>query len=187
MIGGKHRGVSLEVWSPSMKNSLSDRLNSGEWESSLVGCDGAVWNPLRPESALAGLEERVATEEAFLLRCVPEENSSGGHSEEFLLGLDRISPWNGRAQLFWWASRDQQQRKILAEPLKCLVQYAFLVLHLRRLSVLVESGPMETTIRSFGFAKEGTLREWAFVPGDGEYFDVGVFGCLRQECLVLNV
>ncbi|WP_018527182.1 GNAT family N-acetyltransferase [Alkalispirochaeta alkalica] len=190
MIWEKHKGFSLEVLRPPLEEPLAGRLRSGEWKDILPGCDGPLWNPLRPEQILTGLERRINAEEAFLLRCLSGGVSPGqdGHNrEDVILGLDRISPWNGRAHLFWWASRDQQNRKILAEPLKRLVQHAFLLLRLRRLSVLAEPGPMETTLRSFGFEKEGTLREWGWVPGGDEYFDVGVFGCLRRECLVLNV
>ena len=157
-------------------------LVDGEaWRRSIAWGMENAWHALRPETALEEIDGAVADERAHVFAChnLAEDTLCA------VIGLTGISMWTGRATVLFWCDRETVRAKRLAEPLKRLVRHAFNTLLLRRLTVAVPEGTLETTVKSFGFVKEGTLREW-IVPGPGEDpVDCNLYGCVRTECLVL--
>ena len=158
------------------------RLLEGEaWRESVQSGVENAWHALRPEAALEEMDRAVSDERAHVFACHDLETG-----DLFaVIGLTGISMWTGRATVLWWCDAETLRTKRLAEPLKRLVRHAFTTVLLRRLAIVVPEGLLETTVKSFGFVKEGTLRQW-IVPRSGEDpVDCTIYGCVRTECLVL--
>ncbi|MCG8479309.1 MAG: hypothetical protein MI724_09465 [Spirochaetales bacterium] len=156
-------------------------VDGGAWRESVQWGLENAWHALRPETALEELDGAVADERASAFAC--HDLETGALCA--VIGLTGISMWTGRATVLFWCDAETVRAKRLAEPLKRLVRHAFSTLLLRRLTVAVPEGALETTVKSFGFVKEGTVREW-IVPRPGEDpVDCNLYGCVRSECLVL--
>ena len=107
-----------------------------------------------------------------------------GDSEPVFVGFDNLDVVRKRAQFFYAMSEKSLGSKEYISAFTGAIKYGFVNLDLRRITTFVAGNSLnvQTTFNSFGFKKEGVLREYL---GSAKSFDdLVVYGILRSECLL---
>lgn len=111
----------------------------------------------------------------FLIIDKKENNPCG------ITGLRNIDWIERRAEIVLFMDDTSVKMKVSHEPLKILLKKAFNEWHLRRIRIKVcaKDTATITVLKSFGFSKEGALREELCVNGD--FIDIEIMGLLDRE------
>ncbi len=97
------------------------------------------------------------------------------------VGLTAVEPDHGRAELGYWTAPDARRRGIARRATPLLARWAFDVLGLQRLQLLVEPVNMGSirVAEEVGAVQEGLLRDHSVIAGQRR--DVLVYGLLPDE------
>jgi RimJ/RimL family protein N-acetyltransferase len=111
----------------------------------------------------------------FIIINKKENNSCG------ITGVRNIDWIERRAELVLLMDNTSMKMKMSHEPIKLLLKQIFREWRLRRVWIKVYSKdtPTITVLKSFGFSREGALRQELFM--DGDYLDIEILGLLDKE------
>ena len=103
----------------------------------------------------------------------------GEHKMIGAVGISNLHPTI--CSVFWETSAQYQQKGYAYEAMKRLLDYIFSATNIHRIEANVWEGntASENLAKKLGFKPEGTLRDARFK--DGKFFNVTVFGLLRDE------
>lgn len=129
------------------------------------------------EAWIDGQEAARATRAGLALVVV---EASGGEPVG-AVGLTGVEPEHQRAELGYWTSPDARRRGIARRAAPLLARWAFDVLALQRLQLLVEPVNMGSirVAEQIGAVQEGLLRDHSLIAGQRR--DVLVYGLLPDE------
>lgn len=122
------------------------------------------------------VENMIRTADRNLTFAIYYQNVFAG-----LIGYKDIDKANRKAEIGYWLSEQFQQKGIITESCKTLINDAFEKMDLYRVQICVAAGNKKSARipEKLGFKKEGTLRG-AELHQRG-FFDIIVYGLLKSE------
>jgi ribosomal-protein-alanine N-acetyltransferase len=147
-----------------------------------VNNDPRVWRPWgRPtpknrEQEREGFEGGISDDDWVNLLVTTDPETPVGMVAFHAIDLEQ--QWG---ELSYWIAPAHQNEGLGTEAVGLLVEYGFRDRGFHRIQARVvdSNEPSWRLLESLGFAREGTIRENAFV--DGEYRDTYLYGLLRSE------
>ena len=89
---------------------------------------------------------------------------------------------NKRTEIGYWLSEKNQKKGIVSQSVKMLIDYAFDVLNLNRITIKCAVGNQSSISlpKRLGFVFEGIERDGEFFP-DGHFVDLEIHSLLKKE------
>lgn len=168
--------VALRAWSPSDAGFLADIAGDDHLQRFVAGLpDGA--GVAAAEAWIAAQAEALASGERLDLAVV--EVASGRFVGA--VSLAAVEPTHRRAELGFWTAPSERRQGVARRAVPLLARWAFDVLALGRLQLLVEPVNMGSVrvAESVGAVQEGMLRDHSLIAGQRR--DVLVYGLLPDE------
>lgn len=141
---------------------------------------GPDWAPLPHEHQYGlQLKRRIVSRRLIVLYKEVADNDILMFS-----GLDDLDYVRKRARFIYLLPNGIEEKKVYNFLFQNVLKYAFECLNFRRLTAFLPLGSnnIQTTLSSFGFKKEGILRE--YIGNVDKYEDIVIYGILRNECLL---
>lgn len=114
----------------------------------------------------------------------PTENQPDEYAGS--IGLVDISQSHQRAVIGYWLAAEHQNKGVVTEACRMLIEYAFNEMHLNRVEILCASKNYKSRAvpQRLNFQKEGVLRDYHVLHG--EFTDMVLYSLLKKEWEILN-
>lgn len=99
-----------------------------------------------------------------------------------LIGFKETDTYNGRTEIGYWISENEQGKGIVTRSVAILCRYAFkeLAIHRIQIKCAVENTQSNNIPQRLGFQLEGTERDGE-LQSNGYYADIHVYSLLRTD------